>query len=270
MEKRSIIWNNHKENIYHIMNSVEKIIHILNCLSASDRSLGITEISLKLSIPKSTVHRILSILLNYSLVSKESDTSRYRLGVQILKYSNSFYNSFDLRRYSKTVLKRTCLDTGLTTFLCIWQDGKGICIDSARSFQNPQMHHLFVDIGKIMPFHCAAAAKILLAYQSSEEIDRLIKNTSFQRYTSKTIVDPERLWEHLKEIKSKGFAICDEELEEGIRAISAPIRNFNGKTVASITVTGLVNRITSAVFDQLVKTVVNAANEISQMIGYNK
>ncbi len=251
------------------MNAIEKAIKILNCLSEADRSLGISEISSQLEIPKSTVHRILSTLLIYSLVSKELDTPRYRLGVQVLNYSNSFYNSFDVRRYSKKVLKRTCLETGLTTFLSIWQDGKGVCIDSVRFSQEPQVHNLFVDIGKIMPFHCAASAKILLAYQSPEEISRLIKNRPLQRYTAKTIVDPEKLQVQLEEIKSKGFAVCDEELEEGIRAISAPIRNFNGKTIASITITGLVNRITTATFDQLVKTVVNAANEISHMIGYN-
>lgn len=251
------------------MSSIEKTIQILNFLSDADKSLGVTEISSHLLIPKSTVHRILSTLSHYSLVSKEKDSSRYRLGVQVLKYSNSFYNSFDLRRYSKRILKRTCIETGLTTFLSIWQDGKGVCIDSVRAFQNPHAHNLFVDVGKIMPFHCAASAKVLLAYQSPEEISRLIKQNTIQKYTSKTIVKPEKLIEHFKKIRSQGFAVCDEELEEGIRAISAPIKNINGKIVASITITGLVSRISSNVFNQLVKTVVNASNEISNMIGYN-
>lgn len=251
------------------MNAIEKAIQILDCLSEADKSLGITEISSQLFIPKSTVHRILSTLLRHSLVSKDKDTSRYRLGVQILKYSNSFYNSFDLRRYSKTILKRTCLDTGLTTFLSIWLDGKGVCIDSVRFSQEAKVQNLFVDIGKIMPFHCASSAKILLAYQSPVEISRLIKGRPLRKYTSKTITDPDKLIQHLKEIKAKGFAICDEELEEGIRAVSAPIKNINGKTIASITITGLVNRINSKVIDQLVRTVVNAAKEISDMIGYH-
>lgn len=251
------------------MKAIEKTIQILNYLSEADRSSGISEISLELIIPKSTVHRILSTLLRHSLVSKDADTSRYRLGAQLLKYSNSFYNSFDLDRYSKNILKDICLETGFTTFLCVWQDGKGICIDSARSFQKPQMHHLFVDIGKIMPFHSASSAKVLLAYQSSEEIERLIESTPLIRYTSRTITDPSKLKEHLKEVKNRGFAICDEELEEGIKAISAPIRNINGKAIASITVVGLVSRITPDLHKQLIHTVINSASEISEKIGYN-
>ena len=246
-----------------------KTIQILNYLSEANKSLSVSKISSELLIPKSTVHRILSALLRHSFVSKEEETSRYRLGVQVLKYSNSFYNSFDLHEHTKTLLKNLCLETGLTTFLCVWQDGKGICIDSARVYQNPQTHNLFVDIGKIMPFHCASSAKVLIAYQSPEEIERLTKSTPLTRYTSRTITDPQDLLKHLKEVKVKGFAICDEELEEGIRAISAPIRNINGKAIASITVVGLVSRITPDIQDQLVGTVINSANEISEKIGYN-
>src|SRR6056297_1190745 len=225
------------------MNSVEKTIEILNCLSNAQGSLGVTEISSKLSIPKSTIHRLLSILLRHSIVSKDKETSKYMLGVQLLKYSNSFYNSFDLQSNSKQILKQACNKTGLTTFLSIWQDGRGVCIDSISTSRNPNSHHLFVEVGKIMPFHCASSAKILLANQSPEEIFRVVNQDALRKYTYKTIVDPIKIIKHLNEIKSKGFAICDEELEEGIRGVSAPIKNINGKVVASITITGLVSRI---------------------------
>lgn len=251
------------------MKSIEKTIQILNCLSEADRNLGISELSSQLLIPKSTVHRILATLLRHSFVSKEEETSRYRLGALVLKYSNSFYNSFDLRRYSKTILKKVCFETGLTTFLSIWLDGQGVCIDSERSFQNPQMQNLFVDLGKVMPFHCAAASKVLLAYQHPEEIERIIDSALLQKYTSKTITDPKKLLKHLQKVKVNGFAFCDEELEVGIRAIAAPIKNINGKAIASITVSGLVSRITPEYYDQLVKILVDAANEISHMIGYH-
>jgi len=250
------------------MNAVEKTIQILNCLSDSDRSLGITEISSRISIPKSTIHRILNILMQYSLVSKDPKTSRYKLGIQVLRYSNSFYNSFDLRKYSKDILKKVSIDTGLTTFLCVWQDDKGVCIDSVSSSHKSDTLNLFVEVGKIMPFHCAAASKTLLANQPLEEISRVINQIELKRYTSKTITDQQKLLKHLEEVRTKGFAICDEELEEGIRAISAPIKNINGKTVASITVTGLVKKVPIEEGNPLIKMVISAGKEISRLIGY--
>ena len=143
------------------MTSVEKTIQILNYLSDTDKKLGISEISSGTSIPKSTVHRILKSLLKYSLVSQNLETSKYGLGIQVLRYCNSFYNSYDLREYSKDILKKVSTETGLTTFLSVWQDDRGVCIDSVSTSYKLGSRNLFVEIGKIMPFHCAAASKIL-------------------------------------------------------------------------------------------------------------
>jgi len=80
------------------MNSIEKSIQILNYFSSMERSVGLTEISSRLSLPKSTVHRILKSFLKYDLIYQDKETSKYRLGFRVLEYSNSFYKSFDLRQ----------------------------------------------------------------------------------------------------------------------------------------------------------------------------
>ena len=252
------------------MKSVEKTIKILDCLSDAERSLGVTEISSLLSIPKSTLHRILTTLLNHSIVTRDSDTSKYRLGIQILKYANSFYDSFDFRQYSKNILKAVCMETNLTTFLCIWQDGKGIYIDSVVPSHNSHAHHLFVKVGKIMPFHCAASAKVLLAYQTPKEISRIITNNQFRKYTSKTITDPDMLKKHLQTVKLQNFAVCDEELEVGIRAISVPIKDLNNQPIASLTITGLVSRIPINKLSYFIENLTKAAEKISNKVGYKR
>ena len=249
------------------MNSIEKSIHILNYLSRAERSVGITELSSKLLFPKSTIHRMLKSLLSYSLVDQEKETSKYRLGLQILEYSNSFYNSFDFRQIAKPFLKKICSETGLTTFLTAWYNGRSICIDSISPSRNANTH-LFVEIGKEMPFHSAASAKILLAYQPSEDIKRIINEKTLPRYTSKTIINPKKLEEHLSEIRHKGFSICNEELEEGIKAISAPVKNIDRETIASITITGLSKRLPNSNIKKFIKILVNSAQELSGMLGY--
>jgi len=251
------------------MNSIEKSIRILNYLSNVERSVGITELSLKLSFPKSTVHRILKSLLNYSLVDQERDTSKYRLGLRILEYSNSFYNSFDFRQIAKPILKKICLETGLTTFLTVWYNGKSICIDSITPSRNANTH-LFVETGKEMPFHCAASAKVLLAYQLPEDIKRIINEKTLQKYTPRTIINSKKLEEHLLEIRHKGFSICDEELEEGIKAVAAPVKDINREAIASITITGLSKRISDNNIKKFIKILVDSARELSKMFGYKK
>lgn len=251
------------------MNSIEKSIQILNYLSRAERSVGITELSSKLLFPKSTIHRMLKSLVSYSLVDQEKETSKYRLGLQVLEYSNSFYNSFDFRQIAKPFLKKMCSETGLTTFLTAWYNGRSICIDSIAPSRNANTH-LFVETGKEMPFHCAASAKMLLACQPSEDIKRIINEKTLQKYTPKTIINPKKLEEHLSEIRHKGFSICNEELEEGIKAISAPVKNINREAIASITITGLSKRLPKSNIKKFIKILVDSAQELSRMLGYKK
>jgi len=249
------------------MNLIEKTIKILNYLSEVKRSVGITELSSKLSFPKSTVHRVLSNLLRYNLVSQEKETSKYKLGLQILEYSNSFYKSFDFWQISKPIVKKICTETKLTTFLTAWCDGYGVCIDSVTPFQKEDTYHLFIEIGQILPFHCTASAKLLLAYQSPEEIKKIINEKPLIKYTTKTIVNPKKLEEHLSKTRENGFSICDEELMEGVRAIAVPIRNINRKVVASITIMGLSKKIPNNNIKKLIKILVNSTQELSKMLG---
>jgi len=252
------------------MKSLEKIIKILDYLSDVERDAGITELSLKLNLPKSTVHRILKNLSRYSVVEKENDTSRYKIGLRLLKYSNSLLRSFDLRQIVKPILKKVCNETQETTFLTVWRNNQGLCIDSISSSRSTNTH-LFVEIGREMPFHCTASSEVLLANQPIEDIKRVISNKNFLRYTPNTITDHEKLLIHLFDIKNKGFAVCDEELEEGIKAIAAPIKNIKGKTIASITITGLAKRMSSDnIKKRLIKIVTNSAREISIKLGYKE
>lgn len=253
----------------HLMNSIEKSIQILNFLSHAERSVGITELSLKLSFPKSTVHRMITTLLKHSLVDQEKETSKYKLGLKVLEYSNSFYNSFNFRQIAKQILKDVCRETKLATFLTTWYNGKGICIDSITPSLNVNTH-LFVEIGKEMPFHCAASAKVLLAYQPPTEIKSIINKKNLHKYTPKTITDPKELENHLIEIKRNGFAFCDEELEEGIKAVSAPVKNINGEVIASVTITGLSKMISKNNIGKFTTILVNSSQKLSEMLGYKK
>ena len=251
------------------MKSLRKTIDILDYLSDVNRDVGVTELSLRLNLPKSTVHRILKDLLKYSILEQEKDTSRYRLGLRLLKYSNSLLRSFDLRKIAKPILKKVCYETKETTFLTIWKNNQGICLDSISSSRSANTH-LFVEIGREMPFHCTASSKVILANQPTEDVKRVISKEPLLKYTPNTITEPGKLMIHLLEIKNKGYAICNEELEEGIKAVAAPVKDINGKTIASITITGLSKRMSSDNIERLIKIVTDSAQEMSNKLGYKE
>jgi len=252
------------------MNSIKKSIEILNFISNAKRSVGITEISKNLLFPKSSVYRILNSLLDYSLIDRVEDTSKYRLGLQVLKYSNSFCNSFDLNQIAKPILKKVCIESNLTTFLSIWNNNRNICIDSVKPFQELNNVQLFVEVGKEIPLHCTASSKVILANQSLEDMKIIINKEPLFRYTQNTIIEPKKLIEHLLEIRKKGYSICDQEHQEGIKAIAAPIKNIKGKTIGSIAVVGLAQSISSNNLRKLTNLVIGSAKEISKKLGYDE
>ena len=112
------------------MSSIEKSIQILNYLNNAKRSVGITELSSKLSLPKSSIHRILESLLKYSIVDQEEYTQKYRIGIGMIKYSNSFFNTFDFRPIARPVLKKIFEKVKENASLMVWRNNKVICIDS--------------------------------------------------------------------------------------------------------------------------------------------
>lgn len=251
------------------MNSIEKSIEVLNYLSDAREGARLAEIYQKLLFPKSTVHRILNILVKHSLVSKEKETLKYRLGLQVLKYANSFSESFNFKDIARPILKKICLETGLTTYLTVWYHGHYICIDSVRPFQVMNMH-FSVENNKEMPFHCTSSSKVILAYQSPEEINRVIYEKPLKKYTLKTIVDPKKLEKHLSKIKENGFAFCDEELEIGVKAMAVPIRNVYGKVDASITIVGLSDKLSGENIGKFLNILLSSAQQLSNMLGNNE
>jgi IclR family transcriptional regulator, KDG regulon repressor len=251
------------------MNSIEKSIEILNYLSNSKKSVRIVDVCKDVDLKKSTVHRIFNILVNYSLVNKEEDTAKYGLGLKVLEYANSFYDSFDFRKNTNSILRKICLEIDLTTYLTAWYNDRIICIDVIRPSHIINTN-FSVDIGKEMPFHCTSSSKIILAYQSPEKIKSIIYKEPLKKYTPNTIVDPKQLIVHLNEIKNKGFAICDEELEKGVKGIAVPIKNINEKVIGSIAVVGLFNRISNKNIKNLTEILINSSKQLSRLLWYKE
>lgn len=249
------------------MNSIEKTIEILNYLSNSRKSVKIVDVCNDLNLNKSTVHRIFKILKEYSLVDKEENTARYGLGLKVLDYANSFNESFNYRNAINSILKRTCFKINLTTYLSVWHNEQIVCIDVARPSHIINTH-FSVEIGKEMPFHCTSSSKVILAYQDSEIITKIINKEPLKKYTSNTIVDYDQLMKHFNEIKDKRFATCNEELEQGVKGVAVPIENFNKKVIGSIAVVGLSNRITN--IGKIIKILNNPSKQLSKLLGDNE
>jgi len=124
-------------------------------------------------------------------------------------------------------------------------------------------------VGSRMPAHCSSMGKVFLAQLSDKQLDRRIKRKRLEKRTANTITDTDKLKQHLKVIRQKGFAVDDEENEKGIRCVGAPIFNQQGQVIAAISISGPTVRITKKIMQQTLKNeVIRTASDISREFGY--
>jgi len=223
------------------LQSIDRITTILESISIFAEGVGIAELHRSSNLPKSTLHRILTGLMKHGYVMQNEDNKKYRLGPNFLILGANYLYQNDLRKIAAPYLKKLGQEFNETVFLTIFQNELAICIDTYEVSRNHVTY--FVRQGRVMPFNCTAAAKVLLAYQKAKVIKKLVIPKNMVKNTKKSVIDPNLFIEHLKEIKQKGYSICKEEMEEGVMAIAAPIWDIKSRVIGSVAVVGPLTRI---------------------------
>lgn len=246
--------------------AVERAIAILKALGGEESELGVTDLSQQLELGKSTVHRLLRALQQGGLVEQNPETGKYLLSIEILQLAGTVLRRMEdvqqvARPYLRT-LADACQETVNLTVLA----GDGVLnIDRVPS---PRMVRNIGWVGRRMPLHCVSAGKVFLAYMPEEERERIL-GQELARFTDKTITDPARLRQELEKVRRLGYGVGLEELEIGLNAVAAPIRDYRGAVIAAVSVSGPSFRITPQSIPSLAALTVQTANDISHHLGYS-
>ena len=126
----------------------------------------------------------------------------------------------------------------------------------------------YTHLGSIAPMHCTGIGKLFLSEASAEELERLIAVKGLPGYTRNTLTRREDLLPELERIRARGYAYDQEECEIGARCVAFPIRDYTGKIVAGISITGPSTRLSDAFIDARLDSLRLAAAEMSQKLGY--
>ena len=207
------------------------LIHILE----SSTPPLLSELSRTYEIPKSTTSRMLGALERQGLVRRDR-AGAFIAGAVLPQFARSQNHDSVLVARMHSVLEKLALSTGETSNLAVSSNGEMRLIDQVDS------HYLLGAtnwVGKRIPYHASALGKILLAYGAA-----IIPAGKLERLTSKTITSRPRLLIELENVRKKGFAIIIDELEEGLVAVAAPIREDDGRVVGAISISGPSARLT--------------------------
>lgn len=245
--------------------SVDRAIAILKAFSAEEPELGVGELSRRLHLAKSTVFRLLSTLEAGGLVVQNPETDRYRLGVDLVGLADNVMIFANVRRVARPHLGNLASKLRETVSLTILDGAEAINVEQ---FVPPGRLVVRVGwVGRRMPVHAVSSGRAIIAFLPEERLASLLAG-ELESLTSHTKTDPGAVRVELARVRERGYATAFEELEEGMNAVSAPVRNHEGNVIASVSVSGPASRLTPEHVAQIAPDVIRTADEISREIGY--
>lgn len=244
--------------------SVERAIALLMAFGQGEPDLGVTELSRRMGLHKSTVSRLLATLEQGGLVEQDPRTGRFRLGLGLATLAGLALNQLDVRDVAHPYLTDLARISGETTTLSVLDGREAVNVEEVPGPQ-PVKHIGWV--GKRLPLHATAAGKPLLAHLGAAALEDILSRPLL-RYTPRTLTDVDALRRELERVRRIGYALAEEEYEPGSTAIGAAVRDHRGAVVASITISGPSFRLPSEKLPGLGGLVNRTAARISASLGY--
>ncbi|TKJ46518.1 IclR family transcriptional regulator [Candidatus Aerophobetes bacterium Ae_b3a] len=249
------------------LKALDKSLAILEILFQENSPLSIAELSKRLGIYPSTIHRILDTLRYWEYVEQDSHTQRYQLGLKVLELGMAKLHGMELAKEAASYLKELQNQSNETVHLAILEEGEVLYLDKEESSQSIRM---VSKVGRRVPAHCTGLGKVLLAYLDQEEQEKVIKEKGLSRFTENTITNKKKLREELSKVREQGFAEDREEHEKDVRCLAAPIKDHRGTVIAAVSLSAPAFRMNASRKRKLKKTLIQAGEAISKRLGYNR
>jgi DNA-binding IclR family transcriptional regulator len=244
--------------------ALDRAFAVLDLLGESETPLGLAQVAASLKLHKSTAHRFLMVLERHRMVERTTG-GRFRLGLRLFDFGNRAIEQYDLRERAQPHLRRLVAETEETAHLCILEQAHVIYIDKIEPARSVRM---ITRIGQSNPVHCTSVGKAMLAFLPEERIADIIRRLRFERCTNRTIATAEALRTEIEKTRRRGYAVDDEELEEGLRCIAVPVLDAQRFPVAAVSVSGPSFRVTAQKLPAIANQLLQCVRGISTDMGF--
>jgi len=248
-----------------LLSSVHNALRVLDCFSATERELGVSELARRLAMGKSTVHRLCTTLAAGGLLEHNPVTGRYRLGLRLYELGALVGAHMDLHEAAGPSLLELRNRTGETAQVAVLDGREVVYVERLESSHTVR---LFGRVGHRNSAHCTATGKVLLAHLPEAELDALLDGWVLPARTPYTITEHAALREALAEVRRRGWGENANEVEMGVASVAAPVRDVTGAVVAALSVAGPAMRLDGGSLRRFAGVAVEAADAVSRRLGY--
>lgn len=243
--------------------SVDRAVAILDLLAERSEA-GVTEIADAIGVHKSTASRLLASLEAGRLVEQTTHRGSFRLGFGLMRLAAPVSGRMDVTREGLPVLEALAAEVGETVNLAVL---RGTDVVNLEQVRGPATITTVNWVGQPTPLHATSSGKVLLAAFAPDDLAAFLARP-LPRFTPQTITEAPALERELVRVREQGYATTTEELELGLDAVAAPVRDAGGRVVAAISVSGPVYRLDAARIAEVAPAVVAAAADLSRRLGY--
>jgi DNA-binding IclR family transcriptional regulator len=246
---------------YNIIQSIIRAMTLLEHIAREGHQTGISQISKSVGLHKSTSFGILYTLETLDYVIRDGE-GRYSLGAKVCDFYDAYQRNTNLHQIALPYLLKLRDIAQETVHLVIREGNHAVYIDK---IDGPYYMSIVSQIGARARMHCSGVGKAILAHMDDKERDEVLSG-EMVALTPHTITSPEVLRKHLQTIREHGYSTDNQEIEEGLRCIAAPL--FGPDTVVgAISISGPTTRLTEERFNQLIPHILDTAQRISSHIG---
>jgi DNA-binding IclR family transcriptional regulator len=255
-----------REKTNYIIRSVSHALDVLEQFYGEADELGVTELSKRLKLHKNNIFRLLATLESRGYIEQNKATENYRLGVRSLQLGQAFVSRMGLLRQAHPIMEALGRQCRESVYVAVARRGGMVPLDGVDA---DQPIRLVSRIGESLPMHCTAAGKALLAFESEDELKARLPE-GLKRYTPNTVTDRQALAQQLRGVVEKGYAVDGGEYVEDIRSIAVAIKDYTGRVVGTLAVSGPAYRMSAErIQKEMAPLVVKAGNELSARLGFN-
>jgi len=247
------------------VSSVLKVFGILQALG-EEREIGITELSQRVMMSKSTVYRFLQTMKSLGYVAQEGESEKYSLTLKLFELGAKALQHVDLIRSADIQMRELSRLTRETIHLGALDEDGIVYIHKIDSMYNLRMHSR---IGRRNPLHSTAIGKVLMAWGDRSEVDALLTEMEFTRSTDNTLLSADALRAALEIVRQQGYGEDIEEQEQGLRCIAVPVFDRFGMVTAGLSISFPTIRFSPESKSEYVRMLHTAARNISKQLGYH-
>jgi DNA-binding IclR family transcriptional regulator len=244
---------------------LDRALAILDALAKVRGEASLSEIAEAVHMHKSTVHRLMMSLERHRIIAREPASGGYRLGLHLFELGSAAVAQFNVRDRARHYLEAMVNETDETVHLCVLDDGEALYLDKVEPSRSIRMSSR---IGLRNPAHCTAVGKVMMAWLSEQEVEAIVHRHGLRRFTAKTITTLAGLRAELKKVRERGYAVDNEENEDGVRCVGAAVRDHSGFPAAAVSISAPSFRMPMDKIQVFAQVVCSAAKDLSREWGY--